>query len=375
MVEGTESIAFLKHFEEIEDPRQLWKVWHPLKEILLLTLCGVISGFTEFSDIELYGKERLAFLRQFLPFKAGIPSHDTLERFFRRLNPAAFQQCFVTWTSSLQQEIREIIAIDGKTLKGSFDADQPAIHMVSAWAEKNRLVLAQQKVEGKSNEITAIPKLLELLALKGAIVTIDAMGCQKGIAKQIVEQGGDYVLALKSNHPALYEDVRTFFEEQGKTSFRHSRADTCAALDKGHGRIEKRCYVSTSDVAWLQERHPEWQNLQSIIMVNSTRTLTGKQPTTETRYYISSLPQDAKQAAEAIQSHWGIENKLHWVLDVVFHDDASRVRKDHAPQNLHVMKQAALNLIRKVPSKRSLRAQRIQAGLNSDYLLKILQGQ
>lgn len=367
------SIEFLEAFQDLEEPRQLWKVVHPLKEILFLVLCGVISGFTEFSDIELYGKERIDYLRKFLSFRAGIPSHDTLDRVFQRINPASFQSCFINWVASLQKEIREIIAVDGKTLRGSFDEGQSAIHMVSAWASKQRLVLGQEKTEEKSNEIKAIPKLLELLSIKGAIVTIDAMGCQKDIARQIVDQGGDYMLALKGNHPELYRDVSQFFEAQEKEQFRHSHVDIHKTLDKGHGRVEKRRYVSTGDIEWLKERHPEWKGLQSIIMALSTRSQTGRASSQAARYYLSSLPQDAKQAGEAIREHWGIENKVHWVLDVNFGDDASRLRKGHAPQNLHVIKQAALNLIRKVPSKRSLRAQRIQAGLNSDYLSKILQ--
>lgn len=369
----SQSIEFLEAFSEVEDPRQFWKVLHPLKEILFLVLCAVISGFTDFSDIEVYGKERMDYLRRFLPFKAGIPSHDTLDRVFRRINPTSFQTCFIQWVASLQTEIREIIAIDGKTLRGSFDQEHSAIHMVSAWASTQRLVLGQEKTEEKSNEIKAIPKLLELLSLKGAIVTIDAMGCQKAIARQIVEQGGDYVLALKGNHPELHNDIAEFFQAQEKEQFHHSHADTHNTLEKGHGRVEKRFYVSTSDIEWLKERHPEWKDLQSIVMAVSQRSFPDGKNTQETRYYLSSLPQDAKQAGEAIREHWGIENKVHWVLDVNFGDDSSRLRKDYAPQNLHVIKQAALNLIRKIPSKRSLRAQRIQAGLNSDYLTQILQ--
>jgi len=248
----SQSIEFLEAFQGLEEPRQLWKVVHPLKEILFLVLCGVISGFTEFSDIEVYGKERIGYLRKFLSFAAGIPSHDTLDRVFQRINPASFQSCFINWVAGLQKEIREIIAVDGKTLRGSFDEGQSAIHMVSAWASKQRLILGQEKTEEKSNEIKAIPKLLELLSIKGAIVTIDAMGCQKDIARQIVEQGGDYMLALKGNHAELYRDVSEFFEAQEKEQFRHSHADTHQTLEKGHGRVEKRRYVSTNDIEWLK---------------------------------------------------------------------------------------------------------------------------
>lgn len=365
---GTIRIAFLAHFEALKDPRQLVKVVYPLNEILLLTLCAVLSGEETWLDIAEYGEEKLDFLRTLLPFERGTPSHDTLGEVFTNLDPKAFRECFVAWVSSLQQECREIVAIDGKTLRGSFDGEQKAIHMVSAWACGQRLVLGQEKVDDKSNEITAIPKLLDLLVLKGAIVTLDAMGCQREIAQKILDKKADYVLALKGNQGALYQDVTEFLDG---AEFSRSRQDYYENVEKGHGRIEVRRCWSTDDVDWLRKRH-QWPGLRSIIRIESTRTVKGKPPSTEHRYYLASLPMDATEVAKAIRSHWEVENSLHWVLDVVFKDDDCRIRKDYSPQNFHVVKQMALNLVRKLPGKQSLRLKRKIAGWNNRKLLDIL---
>lgn len=341
-------IELLKHFEELRDPRQEWKISHLLSEILLLVILGVLCEAETFRDIEIYGEKKLDFLRQFSPFSNGVPSEYTLQDLFARLNPRVFEACFTSWVSSLQANLSgEIVAIDGKSLRKSFNKDsgQRALHLVSAWADKQRLSLAQVAVDSKSNEIKAIPELLELLVLKGAIVTIDAMGCQSDIANAILEQKADYMLALKGNQESLHDDVKEFFEKEIKEKFRFSTVDTCIALDKGHGRIEKRKVYSTGDVAWLRERHPKWGSISSIVAVCSERTIQ-QVKATETRFYVSSLPQNAKKAAEAIRSHWGVENEVHWVLDVVFKEDDCRIRTKDAPRNFAVIRKIALNLIR-----------------------------
>lgn len=365
------TIVFLENFQALEDPRQLIKVLYPLREILLLSLCAVISGAETFVDIVDYGNNKLDFLRQLMPFERGIPSPDTVGAVFSSLDAKVFQECFVQWVSGLQRMLPEVIAIDGKTLRGSGDVSHNPIHMVSAWACHQRLVLGQEKVDAKSNEITAIPKLLELLVLKGAIVTLDAMGCQRSIAEKILEKQADYVLALKGNQGTLAEDVREFFRHQKSEQFRHSRVDTYECTEESHGRLEvRRCY-STDDVAWLVERHA-WPGLRSIAVIESERTNNGKTQT-ETRLYLSSLPMDASKAAEAIRSHWQVENCLHWVLDVIFFDDRCRVRKDNAPHIFHGIKQMALNLLKQVPGKKSMRLKRKSAGWNDQFLLETLQ--
>jgi predicted transposase YbfD/YdcC len=266
-----------------------------------------------------------------------------------------------------------VIALDGKSLRRSFDkmAGQNPLQVVSAWACQQEIVLGQEAVDCKSNEITAVPKLLDLLVLKGAIVTLDAMGCQKEIAQAIVKQKADYVLALKGNQGILSDDVSQFFEQQLRENFRHSSVERHLTLEKGHGRLERRHYYSTSDVAWLKEAHPEWENLKSIGLVVSERTVNGK-TSTEKRYYISSLPQDAKLLAKAVRFHWGIENKLHWVLDVVFREDDCRIRKDYAPRNFSIIRQIVLNLLRKAKGKNSVRITRKLAGWDDQHLLQIL---
>ena len=366
------SIVFLEHFQALEDPRQLTKVIYPLHEVLLLSLCAVISGAETFIDIADYGKEKEAFLKQLSPFKNGIPSHDTIGAIFSHLDPDGFQKCFVSWVSSLQKILPDIVSIDGKALCGAHNAGEPVLYMVSAWACRQRLVLGQEKVADKSNEITAVPKLLEMLMLKGAIVTLDAMGCQRTIAEGILEKEADYVLALKGNQGTLHDDVVQFFEQQLKEGFRHSRVDTLEKTEKSHGRLEFRRYTSTDDVDLLQERH-NWPGLKSIVLVETRRSEHGKTQT-EKRFYISSLPMDTERISEAIRSHWQVENCLHWVLDVVFLDDHCRVRKDNSPHIFHIVKQMALNLIKQVQDKKSIRRKRKSAGWNNQFLLQVLHG-
>lgn len=369
MLEGRIRIGFLEHFEDLPDPRQSWKVLYPLNEILLLALCAVISGAENWKDIATYGSGKLVFLRQFSPFANGAPSEDTLGEVFANLNPKAFQECFVSWVESLRSTLeKEVVAIDGKALRRSFDksAGKGPLQMVSAWASSQEMVLAQEQVDSKSNEITAIPGLLDLLVLQGAIVTMDAMGCQKEIAQAILKHKADYVLALKGNQGTLHADVEAFFTHQLKQGFRHSTVDCHETLEKGHGRIERRKYYSTADVGWL-----DWPGLNSIALVEAYRSENGR-TSVERRFYLSSLPRDARLVAQAIREHWGIENKLHWVLDVVFREDECRIRKDHSPRNFGIIRQIALNLIRKAKGKLSVRTTRKLAGWEDHKLLQIL---
>ena len=363
--------TFLQHFETLPDPRQSWKVRYPLNEILLLSLCAILCGCDSFSDMVAYGQSKLDFLKQLLPFENGIPSHDTLGLVFSMMNPKVFAHLFSQWTHSLRQGIEEVIAIDGKRLRHSFDADHPAIHMVSAWASTQRLALAQVKVGDKTNEITAIPELLALLDLTDAIVTTDAMGTQSAIATQIVAQGADYMLALKGNQSGLFEDISSFIDAQEKEAFRHSRVDHYETLEKGHGRVEQRCYGSCDDVAWLHARFPAWSSICSVAWVDATRTV-GEKTSKERRYYISSLPMDAVVAGRCIRGHWGVENGLHYVLDVSFGDDASRVRCGYGAENLHRMKQVALNVIMEKKGKKSVASIRKSLGWSDTALLNLL---
>jgi predicted transposase YbfD/YdcC len=356
-------------------------VLYPLEEILLLCLCAVISGADCWVEIALYGQQRLAFLRRFLPFKHGTPSHDQLGIVFARLDAQQFQSCFVAWVERFTDAVRGVVAIDGKTLRRSPDqvrgrlfdhaAGQGPIQMISAWSEPQRLVLGQHQVADKSNEITAIPKLLELLELQGAVVTLDAMGCQRAIAEQIVAQGADYVLGLKGNQGTLHEDVVLLFdEEQG--NFAGHQVTVHQTCEKDHGRLETRRVVATEQIAWLQDSHG-WPGLRSIAKVESRRELLAEgKVEEETRYYLSSLPGEASQIGEAVRSHWGVENGLHWVMDMVFRDDECRIRSDNAPANFTTIKHMASNVLRRGKGKHSMRASRHVAAWNEDFLYSLL---
>jgi predicted transposase YbfD/YdcC len=343
-----------------------------MPEILLLTLCAVICGAESWDDIEMFGKSKLVFLRQYLPYEHGIPSDDTVRRFFRAIDTTQFQRLFVEWVRAwLSPEVAgKVVAIDGKTLRGSHDGGQSPIHVVSAFASEAGIVLGQVKTSEKSNEITAIPELLEWLDVRGAIVTIDAMGCQKAIAEKIIDKGGDYLLALKGNQSSLHEDVRLHFEQPAPTSLiRMTRAET---VDKGHGCIEVRqCRLST-DIDWLRARHPEWKNMSGIVAIDSER-LIGDTTAQETRYFISSSQAPAPQILAAVRLHWGIENQLHWVLDMSFGEDQSRIRKDNAPTNVAIIRHAALNMIRQAKKKRmTIKRMRKAAGWDDSVLTDIL---
>lgn len=375
MLEGTSS---LKLFSELDDPRtDKHSKRHQLSDIMLLTILGVICGADSWVAIERFGQSKYEWLKTILELPNGIPSHDTIGGFFSRLCPEQLRSCFMSWVNSVFDfSGGEIIAIDGKTLRHSFDnaISRPAIHMVNAWACKNELVLGQFKTSEKSNEITAIPELLKILDLKNNIVTIDAMGCQKNIASQIIEQEGDYVLNLKGNQPNLHDDVKLFISDfiAGKTN-QKTQFDYHEVVDGDHNRIEIRKYWVTEEINWLTQKN-EWKGLKSIGMVEyeSTDKSSGE-INIEKRFFISSLSANAKNFSNAIRMHWGIENGLHWCLDVAFREDDSRVRKDNAPENLSVLRQIALNLLKaERTAKVGIKNKRLMAGWDNAYLAKLL---
>lgn len=364
--------TFLDFFSTIEDPRIDRCKLHPISEILLLTLAAVISGAEGWIDIERYGHLKLDFLRRFFVYENGVPSDDTLRRFFRRINPKVFQEHFVKWVKSLSSTDEQLISIDGKVSRRSFDTNQKALHMVSAFASECRLVLAQTKVSDKSNEITAIPELLAWLDLQGSIVTIDAMGCQKEIAKQIIEKEGDYVFSLKGNQGTLHDDVQSLF--RSFPALRDLGLEEHKTVDGDHGRIEERTYRVINIPRLFTKKH-DWLGLSTLIEVSSKQEIKGVIQT-EKRYYISSLAKDAQKLGRVIRSHWAIENTLHWVMDVSFHDDESRIRKGFAPENMAVIKHAAINLLQKNKKKReSIKQLRKIAGWDNERLYQILQQQ
>ena len=366
-------LDFLEAFSALPDPRQSKKVLYPLDEVLLLTLCAVLCGADGWVNVALFGEQKLKFLRRFLPFENGTPSHDQLGLIFGALDAQAFQTCFIAWTQALSGAIAGVVAIDGKTVRRSFDraGNKGAIHLVSAWSSRQKLVLGARAVDEKSNEITAIPELLDLLAIKGAIVTIDAMGCQKKIAEKIIAKSADYVFGLKGNQATLRTDVEDLFTEQMACNFKDVAVSRAIGTDAGHGRIETREVFAVGDIAWLRQNH-EWAGLRSIIMVVSSRE-TQKGTERERRFYISSLPADAEKLGSAIRQHWGVENALHWVLDVNFRDDDCRIRKKNAPANFSSVKRATLNALRKAPGKDSLKSKRLIAAWDENYLAKILE--
>ena len=374
---STIGATLAEHFGSLEDPRVRHLTDHTLMEIIIIAICGVICGAETWTDIELFGQERLAWLRQFLELKNGIPSHDTFGRVFARLAPEQFQARFAGWVQAVfQVTAGQVVAIDGKTARHSHDRGQgkEAIHVVSAWATANQLVLGQQTVAAKSNEIEAIPELLRLLDVSGCIVTIDAMGCQTALAEQIVTQKADYVLAVKDNQPHLHEDMALFFRLAEQDDFRKVDFGYARTVNKSHGRLEIReCRTVTGQesLQFLRD-YDRWPGLQTLAKVTSQRQVNG-QTTTETRYYISSLPNDAARILEAVRSHWGVENSLHWVLDMAFSEDASRIRKDHAPENMALLRRIALTLLRQETTlKRGLQGKQLKAAMNPAYLLRVL---
>ncbi len=371
---GTPShhIGFLDHFSKLEDPRQVNKSLYPLEEILLLVLCAVLSGADDWVAIALYGEKKCDFLRRFVPYENGTPSHDQLGYLFARIDEKRFQQCFINWVTCLRQAIKGVIAIDGKTLRRSFDkaSGKGAVHMVSAWCSGQNLVLGQVKVDEKTNEITAIPELLDLLQIKGAIITIDAMGCQRDIAKKVIDKKGDYIFSLKGNQGRLRDDVELFWHDQVKVKFGDTTVSCHETVEKSHGRIEVRKITVCADIKWLQERH-DWPGLASIIMVEYSAE-EGEKTRHEMRFYISSLNVEAEPMAVYIRDHWGVENGLHWVMDMVFRDDECRIRKDSAPANFATIKHMASNILRSAKGKQSLRQKRHAAAWDEDFLFNMI---
>jgi predicted transposase YbfD/YdcC len=367
----------LVEFKTLTEPRVARTRLHSLNEILVIAICGFVCGVEDWVDLEFFGNCKKEWFKTFLPLANGIPSHDTFGRVFAALDPVEFSRCFARWMRGVSKVTDgQVVAIDGKTLRHSFDtaAKKSAIHMVSAWATRNQVVLGQVKTDEKSNEITAIPKLLEMLFLEGCIVTIDAMGCQREIVERIVEKGADYVISLKGNQEKLHEEVKALFAEAREERFEtmpHSYAET---EDDEHGRIEKRrCWV-TGRLDAVKER-AKWPSLNSIGMVESERTIGGVK-SCETRYFISSLlGDDATKFSGAIRSHWSVENNLHWVLDVAFREDESRVRKDNAPENMAMMRHVALNLLKQASTEKkrvSIKSRRRIAGWDHDFLAHVL---
>jgi predicted transposase YbfD/YdcC len=358
--------AFVSCFSGVDDPREE-NARHNLHELLMIALCAVLCGGEDCSDMALFGQSKEAFLRQFLRLKHGIPSHDTFSRVFRLLDPEQFHAGFLRFMQRFAETIQGVVAIDGKTLRHSFDraSGKSPLHLVSAWAADQRLVLGQLAVDGKSNEITAVPKLLEMLSLKGCIVTADALNCQRAIAAQVVDQGGDYVLALKGNQGRLHDDVRLFLDDpQRQGEAVHT------TVDGEHGRIETRTSVVSTDVDWLQDQHA-WPGLVAIGKVVRSREVAAKM-TTETAYYLLSIALGAERFGQVVRAHWGIENGLHWVLDVTMNEDQTRNRLDHGPENIALLRRLALNLAKLEGSKGSMKGKLKKAGWDNDFLTRLL---
>ena len=372
------AISIDKHFANLEDPRGDRTKLHQLSDILVIAICAVISGADNWQEVELFGKSKKTWFETFLELPNGIPSHDTFWRVFAKLDPDQFQQSFVSWISSVSEVTRgQVIAIDGKTLRRSHDKSlgRGAIDMVSAWATENHLVLGQVKVDEKSNEITAIPELLRVLDVSGCIITIDALGCQKDIAKLIITREADYVLSLKENQGRLYEDVIKLFDDLEVSDFKAYAYSTYQTVDNKHGRLETRtCYMISDPETLSNLRNSKWKGLQSVVKVHSRRQI-GEEVSEKDRYFISSLAKDAGCLLKAIRSHWSIENSLHWILDIAFREDDSRIRKDYGAENFAVLRHIALNLIKhEKTTKASVKGKRLKAGWDEEYLLTILSG-
>lgn len=367
----------LRAFESLDDPRMDRTKDHSLSDILAIAICASICGVDDWTKMEFFGNCKEKWFRTWLDLPNGIPSHDTFRRVFMILDPDAFEQCFVTWVDGLVEASGgRLIAVDGKTLRGSLDRanSKAAIHMVSAWCDSNQMVLGQLATDDKSNEITAIPRLLKLIDISNAVVTIDAMGCQKEIAKTIVDEGADYVLQLKGNQGGLHEETVQLFDECLRDDCHGIEYATATTLSKGHGRIERRTIWATEDVGWFAER-TKWANLRSLIRVLCERTVDGE-TSLEYHYYITSLgADDPERLLGYIRGHWSIENRLHWSLDISFADDERRTRTGHAAENASRLARIALNLLKADNSRKaSIKAKRMMCGWDHDYLLKVLLG-
>lgn len=377
-------LSLLEHFRQLPDPRVERTKEHDLIDILVIAICTVLCGGESFNDMEDFGHAKRDWFQTFLTLRNDIPSHDTFNRVFAALDPQQFLDSFLRWTQSLRQAVsQEIVALDGKALRRAVAADQRVKYVVSAWAESNGLVLGQLKVADKSNEITALPTLLRVLELAGCIVTVDAMGCQKKIAKEIIDADADYVLALKGNHEVVHEEIQTFLEAAvaERAAPRHPRAALSPSaaslavletLDKDHGRLETRRYYQSAQVEWFEDR-AQWEGLRSVGMVESVREVGGTR-TVERRFYLSSLPLGVETFARAVRGHWAVENKLHWVLDVCFREDQSRARAGYAAENLATLRRLVLNLLRREKTKRrGIKGKQLNAGWDHAYLLRLLE--
>lgn len=370
--------SIVDHFQTLEDPRIERTKKHNLLDILVIALCTLVTGGDGFQDMELFGKSKHAWLQTFLALPHGIPSHDTFGRVFAHLNPRRFQECFLSWTQAVARLTQgTLVSLDGKTVKASFDratAVSP-LHMLSAWCSDNGgLVIGQTRTDSKSNEITAIPDLLQLLAIQGCIVTIDAMGCQTAIAAQIQDQGGDYLLALKANHKKAYKAIKAHFHQEIEHNLTWRNDENFFdAFDDTHGRTVRRRLWTITDLTGLPEL-AKWPGLQTVIVVETIRMAHQHAPvTSDYRFYLASLVRSATTFVTMIRQHWDIENKLHWSLDVTFNEDRCRIRKDHAAENMVALRHVALNLLRQEPSRRiSLRQKRLLCGLDENYLLMVL---
>lgn len=368
--------SLVEIFSVIKDPRQLSKVEHELIDVLILCILGVICGAEGWQDIEEVGRARLTWLQERGIFKKGLPVDDTIARIISAIDPEELQRCFVNWMSAVEQATDgKVVALDGKTLRHSYDKKKrkAAIHMVSAFAAENGVVMGQVKADDKSNEITAIPALLELLDLKGCIVTIDAMGCQEKIAEKIIQKDADYVLPVKGNQKQLHDEIKDFFLTAQDYNFKSVDHDYFEENHKGHGRVEVRRYWITGVLETIS-KPGKWRSLNTIGMVEAERFIDGK-TSKETRFFISSIDADAKIFANAVRKHWSIENQLHWVLDVTFKEDDSRVRRDNASENFGVFRHVAINALRKEKTcKKGIKAKRYKAALQQDYAQKVLNG-
>ena len=376
-------LSLVEHFQNLPDPRVQRTKVHDLIDILVVAICTLLCGGEGFNDMEDFGHAKHDWFKTFLRLRSGIPSHDTFNRVFAALDPHQFLDCFLRWTQSLRQAVpQEIVALDGKALRRALNRDQSLQYIVSAWAESNGLVLGQWKVADKSNEITALPGLLRVLELSGCIVTVDAMGCQKKIAKEIIEADADYVLALKGNHELVHAEVQAFLDAlvAEHTTPRPvgvplspaaANLATCETIEKDHGRIETRRYYQSPELDWFADR-PDWEGLRSVGLVESIREIGGHR-TLERRYYLSSLPMGVANFSRAVRGHWGVENKVHWVLDVCFREDQSRARAGHAAENLATLRRLALNLLKRDKTKRrGMKGKQLNAGWDHAYLLRLL---
>jgi predicted transposase YbfD/YdcC len=376
--------GLLAHLAPMRDPRINRRKEHDLVDILVIAICCMLCGGEGFNDMEDFGKAKHDWFKTFLKLRNGIPSHDTFNRVFAALDPKEFLECFLRWTQSLRQSIsQEIVALDGKALRRALDQGESVKYVVSAWAESNGLVLGQLKVADKSNEITAVPELLRVLELSGCIVTVDAMGCQKKIAREIIEADADYVLALKGNQEKVHEEIKTFLDgallEQQATRPPGTKLSRAAAslksfqtVEKDHGRLETRRYYQSDYLDWFADR-ARWEGLKSCGMVESIREVEG-QTTTERRYFLASLNSEVETFARAVRSHWGVENKVHWVMDVCFREDQSRARAGYAAENLATLRRLGLNLLRREKTKkRGIKGKQLNAGWDHAYLLRLLE--